>query len=1184
MKTQLVASFGLAAISLCCATAQAAWIPVGEGSLLRESPNLSVIESSEQGVVLEFNFYGLDRGMLPGAGYDDLYDRINAPGCVSSLEVGSPEVPIYSALVGLHVGAAPTVEVLESRFETIEGLRLHPALAPVFEGQEPAFTRNESVYTTNAFYPGTLATVGEPEIMRNLVVARLTLSPVQYNPVTETAQVCTRARIRINEPAVGQALSAAPSFIPPLLDRYYTASVCNYNELEVPNKGFDQSEIKYLVISLPQYYDELAPLVNWRQKMGFPLEIVSVDDIGATSTAIKSYISDLYFSDGLEYVLLVGDIDEVPAHFWSDTYSDSWYSCVDPGGNSDYLADLAIGRITFNSEAELTHQIDKIMSYLKDPSLASNWAEKNTLAAHSEQYPGKYTQCCEEIRTYSYAIQTPIFDTAYGGEGAGNSDVVAAANEGRGIVNYRGHGSATAWTSWCPEGSFTNSNVQQLTNSDMLFVLFSICCNNMELSYGSDCLAESFMKDDNAAIAVLGAWQPSYTDANHTFDKHLFRAVYDEGINSTGYVENWANIAVHSGHGSYGDANIRMYLWLGDPATDIWTDRPTPFSVDYPAAVTLAPQDVEVSVRLQGQPVAGARVCLAKSGEFLSYGFTDHTGLAVLTADPTTPGLIAITVTGHNGLPFEETIEVFTPDGPWIILDQWQLDDSAGGNGDGLADYGEDVVINTAVKNMGLQAAQTVTSLLETDDIEVTITDANESYGNVNPEQVVWGQGELGIAVDENCTDGHAVLFDLTFRDSNDSTWTGRLQVTLHAPDLVAGGVRVDDSAGNGDGQLDPGEDADLYVTVLNLGSGAANDLQGLLSTADPYVTLNSDLSAFPDIPGGGDGESITPYNLSVDATCPKGHVAAFALGLATDMGYQTRDSLYVQIGGFRDDMESGQGDWTHSAVTQGYNDEWHLSTQRNNTPGGSWSWKCGDTGGGDYNDYDDAGLVTPTLYLGVGAKLRFYHWMAAELDSGNYAWDGGIVEISTDQGNSWAQITPEGGYPYLITNNAASPFAPDTPCYSGSVNWEEEVFDLSAYSGEAYVRFRFGTDGNTTEEGWYIDDVRVIAEGFEVTLQILDAPATARPGDLVEWLVEVANNGDAKVIDYWLTGERGALSYDLEIVNDRNLPAGYSGIHIVRVEVPPITPPGTYEVWHRIGERPGLIMATDSSMLEVLP
>ncbi len=282
------------------------------------------------------------------------------------------------------------------------------------------------------------------------------------------------------------------------------------------------------------------------------------------------------------------------------------------------------------------------------------------------------------------------------------------------------------------------------------------------------------------------------------------------------------------------------------------------------------------------------------------------------------------------------------------------------------------------------------------------------------------------------------------------------------------------------------------------------------------------------------------------------------------------------------DDMESGENGWTHAAVTPGYLDEWHLSQQRNHTPGGDTSWKCGDTGFGDYEDLVDAGLVTHCLDLRPGSTLRFWHWIDAEIETATEAWDGGIVEISSD-GESFDQITPEGGYPYTIVDNPASPFEPGTPCFSGSHDWRQESFDLSAYAGEAYVRFRFGTDGYVTEEGWYIDDLTLDSDRPDVSIAVLGAPATVSPGELAEWDLTVSNNTALpQTVDVWLHIDGNGVEGARVLVSDITLLAGQSGTRGVRLLVPPITPEGVYTVESTVGIFPDEPYDLDRRTVEV--
>jgi len=177
--------------------------------------------------------------------------------------------------------------------------------------------------------------------------------------------------------------------------------------------------------------------------------------------------------------------------------------------------------------------------------------------------------------------------------------------------------------------------------------------------------------------------------------------------------------------------------------------------------------------------------------------------------------------------------------------------------------------------------------------------------------------------------------------------------------------------------------------------------------------------------------------------------------------------------------FESGDEGWTHWAPA-GWNDEWHLSTQRNHTSGGNTSWKCGSTTGGDYGANLKAFLETPVITIGPNAKLVFWHWIDAEtyepVQGSGLAWDGASLSLIDSTGKA-SPIDPVDGYPYRILEQSTAPFTANKPVYSGQSDWQMAVFDLSFYEGECQIRFKFGSDGYVGGEGWYIDDVMIWSE-----------------------------------------------------------------------------------------------------------
>jgi hypothetical protein len=300
-------------------------------------------------------------------------------------------------------------------------------------------------------------------------------------------------------------------------------------------------------------------------------------------------------------------------------------------------------------------------------------------------------------------------------------------------------------------------------------------------------------------------------------------------------------------------------------------------------------------------------------------------------------------------------------------------------------------------------------------------------------------------------------------------------------------GVVIDEVGGDGDGHVDPGETCRLLPTIRNLGWEVTNAV-ATLTSSDPYVTITTGTTDFQSPLAR--GESNTPavgLTVVIDPTCPDPYVVELSLGVTEAGGFVGDYVVQIAVGdtpGFEDDMESGEGDWTHRFVTELLADQWHRDDYRSQS--GSYSWKFGSPGAVGYSDGADAGLTTPPILLAPGSQLDFSYYIDAESGlAPASAWDGGIIEIS-ENGIDWTKLTPVEGYPF---NNAGTDselqFDGLSGFYSGARDWDPESFDLSAYSGNVQLRFRFGSDGGAHGEGWYIDDVWVgnTPAGSEITV-----------------------------------------------------------------------------------------------------
>ncbi|MBN1878596.1 hypothetical protein JW823_00620 [bacterium] len=94
----------------------------------------------------------------------------------------------------------------------------------------------------------------------------------------------------------------------------------------------------------------------------------------------------------------------------------------------------------------------------------------------------------------------------------------------------------------------------------------------------------------------------------------------------------------------------------------------------------------------------------------------------------------------------------------------------------------------------------------------------------------------------------------------------------------------IDDSAGNNDGMINPMETILLDVTVENVGI-AGTGITGYLSTTNPHVTVTQDSALFPDIPAGGQGQTLTPFAFDVSAAATNGETISFTVTYFSSAG-----------------------------------------------------------------------------------------------------------------------------------------------------------------------------------------------------------------------------------------------------------------------------------------------------------
>ncbi len=108
----------------------------------------------------------------------------------------------------------------------------------------------------------------------------------------------------------------------------------------------------------------------------------------------------------------------------------------------------------------------------------------------------------------------------------------------------------------------------------------------------------------------------------------------------------------------------------------------------------------------------------------------------------------------------------------------------------------------------------------------------------------------------------------------------------------------LDDAGGNG--IWDPGEYAELTITLSNGGSVNATNVQTVLraTTNGQYVDISDSTSSFGDIPVGGNVNNASdPYKMTADAGTPSGTIIGFTLHITADGGYSWDQTFTLAVG-----------------------------------------------------------------------------------------------------------------------------------------------------------------------------------------------------------------------------------------------------------------------------------------------
>ncbi len=370
------------------------------------------------------------------------------------LEAGSPDIPKVTTSLIVPDNQNMEVVVTYSNYVDYQNIEIAPSKGNFTRDIDPATVPYVygPAYSQNQFYPGTLAELKQPYIIRDFRGQTVVTYPFQYNPVTKVLRVYNNLSVNVHttsgtvvNPLIRtQALSSIDREFGNVYGSQFLNYSLNHKYTPINEHG------KMLIICYDAFMSDMQPFVNWKNDEGIPTQMVSVSAAGSTAAAIKTYVTNYYNTNGLTFLLLVGDVTQCPTFTAAGGGSDPTYGYL---AGSDHFQEILVGRFSAENTTHVITQVNRSISYERNPQTTAG-KFNHCVGIGSDQGPGDDSEYDYQhqrnmlddlTNNFTYNTRAELFDGSQGGaDAAGNAtaaQLTAEIAKGAGIITYCGHGS-----------------------------------------------------------------------------------------------------------------------------------------------------------------------------------------------------------------------------------------------------------------------------------------------------------------------------------------------------------------------------------------------------------------------------------------------------------------------------------------------------------------------------------------------------------------------------------------------------------------------------------------------------------------------------------------------------------------------------------------------------------------------
>ncbi|HOW32405.1 MAG TPA: C25 family cysteine peptidase, partial [Bacteroidales bacterium] len=496
---------------------------------------------------------------------------------------GAPDLPKLTTSLIVPDADIMDVEVISSSYIDYQDISIAPSKGNLTRDINPANVPFEygRAYSENSFFPGKIAELRDPYIMRDFRGQTVVVYPFAYNPVTKVLRVYTDLTVKVFSKGHSGINTLDRTDFPARVDNDFKAI---YNRRFINNANTDYTPLgeygKMLVICYGNFISAMQPFVDWKNQMGIQTEMVDIASIGNTASAIKTYVNNYYNNNGLTFLLLVGDAAQIVTNTSGSIAgpSDNAYGYI--VGN-DHYPDIIVGRFSAETVDHVNTMVQRTLEYEKNPDVSIDWFSKG-IGIGSDQGPGDEGEydyqhirnIRDQLLGFTYTSVAELYDGSQGGEDqSGNPTpamVASFVNPGSGIINYTGHGSDQSWGTT----GFSNNNVNALTNNHRWPFIWSVACVNGNFP-GGTCFAEAWLRAKNStgptgAIATFmstinQSWNPPMEGEDEM--NNILVETYPDNIKRTfGGLSINGCYKMNDSYGGDGSDMTDTWTIFGDPS------------------------------------------------------------------------------------------------------------------------------------------------------------------------------------------------------------------------------------------------------------------------------------------------------------------------------------------------------------------------------------------------------------------------------------------------------------------------------------------------------------------------------------------------------------------------------------------------------------------------------------------